>query len=132
VLLGPLQRHDLSWRCPISPYSDWGKLLLQFRDLHAVLQLLATACNWQQHACACFSTGGKASCTPTSQIPGLVILGHCRVGMPDAAVVAKLEDVPGLAGFADILPVTDAVIFSRGSLGTALAPEKVGDRLAAL
>jgi hypothetical protein len=66
------------------------------------------------------------------QIPGLVILGHCRVGMPDAAVVAKLEDVPGLAGFADILPVTDAVIFSRGSLGTALAPEKVGDRLAAL
>ncbi|KAF5836459.1 pyruvate kinase [Dunaliella salina] len=40
-------------------------------------------------------------------------------------VVAKLEDIEGLVNHTEILDAADAVVFSRGSLGTCMAVEKV-------
>jgi len=40
-------------------------------------------------------------------------------------VVAKLEDMEGLVNHKEILDAADAVVFSRGSLGTCMAVEKV-------
>jgi len=45
--------------------------------------------------------------------------------MSDSKVVAKLEDVEGLVNHREILDTADAVVFSRGSLGTCMAVEKV-------
>ena len=39
--------------------------------------------------------------------------------------MAKLEDMEGLVNHQEILEVADAVVFSRGSLGTCMAHEKV-------
>jgi pyruvate kinase len=45
--------------------------------------------------------------------------------MPHVQVIAKLEDLEGLVGHAEILAAADAMLFSRGSLGTCMEPEKV-------
>ena len=49
----------------------------------------------------------------------------CSVGLGACKVVAKLEDMDGLVNHQSILGTADAVIFSRGSMGTCLLNEKV-------
>lgn len=53
-----------------------------------------------------------------------IILRPCRLGLY-SKVVAKLEDIEGLVNHTEILDAADAVVFSRGSLGTCMAVEKV-------
>ncbi|KAJ9505573.1 hypothetical protein QJQ45_024312 [Haematococcus lacustris] len=48
-----------------------------------------------------------------------------RCGLRGCRVVAKLEDVQGLANHEAICAAADALILSRGSLGTCLEPEKM-------
>ena len=52
------------------------------------------------------------------------IFAH-RLGYGGSKVIAKLEDLEGLVNHGEILEAADAVIFSRGSLGTCMEVEKV-------
>ncbi len=54
-----------------------------------------------------------------------VILCAFRLGLGHVKIVAKLEDLDGLKNHESIIGVADAVVFSRGSLGTCLEAEKV-------
>lgn len=48
-----------------------------------------------------------------------------RLGLGKCKVVAKLEDIEGLVNHEEILARCEAVVFSRGALGTCMEVEKV-------
>jgi hypothetical protein len=65
------------------------------------------------------------SFVPFFQCGHLSLFVPSSVGMPQAQVIAKLEDLEGLVGHGEVINAADAILFSRGSLGTCLEPEKV-------
>lgn len=74
-------------------------------------------------SCSCTAQGPAAS-----QLPALPAACRCRLELFGCKVVAKLEDMEGLVNHKEILEAADAVVFSRGSLGTCMPVEKVRAR----
>lgn len=63
-------------------------------------------------------------------LPGLVsacmlLAVMCRIGMSAAKIIAKIENMEGLVNYKEIMEQCDVMLFSRGSMGNCVDPEKM-------
>jgi pyruvate kinase len=49
----------------------------------------------------------------------------CRIGMTEAKIIAKIENMEGLVNYREIMEQCDVMLLSRGSMGNCVDPEKM-------
>lgn len=55
----------------------------------------------------------------------LLLCAACRIGMREAKIVAKIENMEGLVNYREIMDECNVMLLSRGSMGNCVDPEKM-------